>query len=146
MSRLMPITDWIVLIAATPSQPAERHQHCSVLRRRRYLRVAHLMLANAQPGCGADTLASPDVRACNGAGDHGIGIAGPETVSGASDLQPGRCVHLLQSTQRMVSAPASRATRAGIVMSVTLGVILAHTGTVAFSLIQPHTSCRDEIA
>ena len=46
----------------------------------------------------------------------------------------------------MVRAPASNATRAGIVMSVTLGVILAHTGTVAFSLIQPHTSCRDATA
>jgi hypothetical protein len=38
------------------------------------------------------------------------------------------------------------AVRAGQVMSVTLGVILAHTGTVAFALIQPHTSCRDRAA
>ena len=41
--------------------------------------------------------------------------------------------------------PASRATRAGCVMSVTLGVILAHTGTEAFALIQPHTSCQKEL-
>jgi hypothetical protein len=33
------------------------------------------------------------------------------------------------------------AVRAGQVMSVTFGVILAHTGFVAFALIQPHTSC-----
>ena len=32
---------------------------------------------------------------------------------------------------------------AGCVMSVTLGVILAHTGTVAFALIQPQTSCKN---
>lgn len=39
------------------------------------------------------------------------------------------------------SAPAVSAVRAGQVMSVTLGVILAHTGTVALALIHPHTSC-----
>lgn len=39
------------------------------------------------------------------------------------------------------SAPADSAVRAGKVMSVTLGVIFAHTGTVALALIQPHTSC-----
>lgn len=38
-------------------------------------------------------------------------------------------------------APALSAVRAGKVMSVMLGVILAHTGTLAFALIQPHTSC-----
>jgi len=40
------------------------------------------------------------------------------------------------------SHPASRAERAGTVMSVTLGDSLAHTGRVAAALIQPHTSCR----
>ena len=41
----------------------------------------------------------------------------------------------------MPSQPAARAVRAGAVMSVMLGVILAHTGLVAMSLIQPLTSC-----
>ena len=38
------------------------------------------------------------------------------------------------------SQPASSAARAGAVMSVTLGVIFAHTGTVAAALTQPETS------
>lgn len=37
-------------------------------------------------------------------------------------------------------APCCAATSAGCVMSVMLGVILAHTGTLAAALIQPHTS------
>ena len=40
------------------------------------------------------------------------------------------------------SQPVARAVRAGAVMSVMLGVILAHTGLVAMLLIQPHTSCQ----
>ena len=39
------------------------------------------------------------------------------------------------------SHPAARAVLAGSVMSVMLGVILAHTGRLALALIQPHTSC-----
>ena len=39
------------------------------------------------------------------------------------------------------SQPAASAVLAGSVMSVMLGVILAHTGRLAFALIQPHTSC-----
>lgn len=40
------------------------------------------------------------------------------------------------------SQPAFNAVLAGKVMSVMLGVILAQTGMLALSLIQPHTSCR----
>lgn len=39
------------------------------------------------------------------------------------------------------SHPAASAVRAGWLISVMLGVILAHTGLVALALIQPHTSC-----
>lgn len=39
------------------------------------------------------------------------------------------------------SQPAVSAVRAGAVISVMLGVILAHTGTLALALIHPHTSC-----
>ena len=39
------------------------------------------------------------------------------------------------------SQPAASAMRAGLAMSVMLGVILAHTGRLALALIQPHTSC-----
>lgn len=41
----------------------------------------------------------------------------------------------------MPSQPCLKAVPAGCLMSVTLGVILAHTGMVALLLIQPHTSC-----
>ena len=37
--------------------------------------------------------------------------------------------------------PLVKAVRAGKVMSVMLGVIFAHTGTLAAWLIHPHTSC-----
>ena len=56
-------------------------------------------------------------------------------------------VRLMPMTEVMVlmaampSEPASRAVRAGSVMSVMFGVILDQTGTVAFLLIQPDTSC-----
>jgi len=40
------------------------------------------------------------------------------------------------------SQPASNAAREGMVMSVTLGDIFAHTGLVAMELIQPHTSAK----
>ena len=40
------------------------------------------------------------------------------------------------------SHPASSEVRAGAVMSVMLGVILAHTGLVDLALIHPHTSSR----
>lgn len=39
------------------------------------------------------------------------------------------------------SHPAASAVRAGKLMSVMLGVILAHTGFVVLALIQPQTSC-----
>lgn len=48
--------------------------------------------------------------------------------------------HWMVLMAAMPSQPASSAQRAGCVMSVTLGVILAHTGMVADWLIQPHTS------
>lgn len=44
------------------------------------------------------------------------------------------------------SQPAVSAVRAGNAMSVMLGVIFAHTGLVAFALIQPQTSCAQKMA
>lgn len=52
-----------------------------------------------------------------------------------------RCTCHGHACETLSAAPAVRAVRAGQVMSVTFGVIFAHTGTVALALIQPHTSC-----